>query len=69
MAVPGDTPELRGSYSIPPSIRTSQPSRACCCLVQSLKRETLAILGMASPRKPRWVISNSSSREESLLVA
>lgn len=69
MAVPGETPELLGSCSRPPSMRISQPSKSCCCLVQSLKRETLAMLGRASPRNPKCVISKSSFREESLLVA
>ena len=69
ICVPGASPQSRTSLIFPPSMRISVPARAPCSRVARRKRETLAMLGSASPRNPKVITLARSSLLFSLLVA
>src|SRR6059058_4211819 len=69
ICVPGASPPSRTVSLRPPFTRISVPATAPCSRVVSRKRETLAMLGNASPRKPSVLMAARSAAEAILLVA
>ena len=67
--VPSDAEASLGEAPSPPSTRTSVPWASPRARVRSVNRETDAMLGSASPRKPFVAIALRSSIRASLLVA
>ena len=69
MLVPGASPQSRTFSTRPPLTRISVPVSAPGSRVARRKRETLAMLGSASPRKPSVAMAARSAPVRSLLVA
>ena len=67
--VPGRVPAGRSKTVVPPSTSISHPESASPPRVRSRNRETEAIEGNASPRKPSDPIEVRSSTDSILLVA
>ena len=67
--VPGAAPVSEALRSLPPSMTTSVPESAAASRVTRENRETAAMLGSASPRKPSVRMRNRSSSVAILLVA
>ena len=67
--MPGAHPASRTSRTFPPSTKISVPATESFSRVTKRNRETLAILGTASPRKPRVMIVAKSPTVRNLLVA
>src|SRR3990172_9590172 len=67
--VPRGAPTGASRTSWPPSIATSWPASASCSRVRRVKRDTEAMEGRASPRKPREEMFERSLASKSLLVA
>ena len=69
MRVPGAMPCSRRCTSLPALTRISQPTSLSRARVRRVKRETLAMDGRASPRKPKLRICPRSAASRILLVA
>jgi len=67
--VPAGRPAGRASFSTPPSTSSWKPASASGVRVVRQKRDTAAMDGSASPRKPMVDSANRSSRHASLEVA
>src|SRR5206468_2288148 len=67
--VPGASPPSRTMSILPPLTTISVPAMASCSRVVRRKRDTLAMLGSASPRKPNVAIASKSETDRILLVA
>ena len=69
MAVPSGAPTAAVRSTAPPATWISVPPGAPRARVRSVKRATEAMLGKASPRKPRVAMAARSSTRRILLVA
>jgi hypothetical protein len=69
ITVPGAPPASRTSRTFPPSTAISVPLRSSARRVIMRNFATLAMLGTASPRKPRVITVERSAAVRSLLVA
>jgi len=69
MTVPGAMPQAFTSFTRPPSTMISVPSWLSASRLASRKRETEAMEGRASPRKPRVLMPSRSLSLLILLVA
>ena len=69
MRVPAGMPQSRTCTNLPPLTRISVPVSAAAGRVRISKRETLAIDGTASPRKPKVCSESRSVASAILLVA
>ena len=67
--VPLGAPTSETSFILPPSTTISVPLSADAARVIRLNRETAAILGRASPLKPRVLMEKRSRSLKILLVA
>ena len=67
--VPGASPPSRTTSSLPPLTMISVPASACAWRVVSRNRDTLAMLGRASPRNPSVATASRSAAVRILLVA